>query len=1285
MGKQTRKLDHIGDYVIRRIIGQGSWGKVYLCQRSGTQTQVAVKVLSRHLAEDPQVIKRFESNAGAAAKLHHTNIVRVREIGAFEGRHYFAMDYVEGENLQQRLERQGKLSPWEALSIATQAAQALDFAHKKSVLHGNIKPENLLVATDGTLKLSDFSGGKADADAPSDANLDAGADVTLPDSIAMGETDTRKDIFDLGTLLYRMLTGEPFPSGAKGGIALKPKVFSSIPEAIRPVLSRMCDPDPAGRFQKPAELLSALNKIQVEKGDERAGSASAPAAPKAKETHPRPAPEKLELDQAEPEKAVATIETHRELATPPAGPGKPPPAEAPPPAKSTFRRFWLGSAAVAFVVCLAGLVVLGRFGPQQRPSDDRVSPKPSEPAEPSPDVAKPEEKGPSGHSADAPKQEQGFTEKLQAAEKNAQPLADAGHFGEALDLFLDLEVEYGSSKEYEALLFDREKRLVETAEAAFAMVEESARECGDPAKAIDILQKAAKTFGLVSVNRRAEVVIKELKALLDSKEPTEPAKPPETKPADDIGEPPDETGGASPTKPAEQEPDQKPQQAAGSQSELPRGQGSIANLASELLRYFRDRDYAMARKCCMAECARQKDQDVIRRLTASLDLITEAEQFWTDVEKGAQQTVGRPCSIALLAGTGSIKLEGVLKSVEKGKVVIEGQGRDIDTPLRSLSIEDAAALGAAVLKPLESATQRAIGIVYLLDPDLGKAREWLDMAGGNGQDVETALAMLNDPNSVPRMLEDAVNREKAVAFLKAVREGTGRGDAKDVKERLAKLAATWKGTELGKEIEAEIEKLSKEPEKEPAADVAAKVWESVQQNAQKGKWNRVLELIETLTRRFAESEAFKKNEAQIRKLAIEASMRLCEKRADDADSREAQKLPSSSRPDVAAVRPDGKGEFKALDEAIAKSGVSGIILASAGRFTEQVTIGGAKGTAEKPFAILGVPGGSTALSGLQDIEDCRDNKDDKTLWFPSLQLPPDPTLLQDGRALTPVNQVPTSPGTYFLDEKTKRCIVCPFKTAQDEKPTFQVQVPVRGNTIEVRACEHLLLRDICFENTAGSAMFRANAKDVVLQRVAAHKHGPFLFEGGPVTLKDCILPVTCRFPSAPKISATHCVFRGVELGRADAKQEALFKDCLFLGGLVSENDPHTRLILRNCIFFQCQDAVKLQSGENVEISDCIFAETLQCAIAVQKAGESLKMRNNCLWHNGSDYGGGAKEGVRCLSLDPLFESWDKGDFRLRADSPCRGKATDGGDIGVNWAVEQWGRWFHHLFSHPGTS
>ena len=78
----------------------------------------------------------------------------------------------------------------------------------------------------------------------------------------------------------------------------------------------------------------------------------------------------------------------------------------------------------------------------------------------------------------------------------------------------------------------------------------------------------------------------------------------------------------------------------------------------------------------------------------------------------------------------------------------------------------------------------------------------------------------------------------------------------------------------------------------------------------------------------------------------------------------------------------------------------------------------------------------------------------------------------------------------------------------------------------------------------------------------------------------------------------------------------------------------------------------------------------------------MSLRNICFWHNGSDYGGAAKAGTRCSSADPLFAHWEKGDYRLQPDSPCRGKAADGGDLGVNWSKEQWGRWFRHVLARP---
>jgi len=1264
MAKKVRRLDHIGDYSIHRIIGQGAWGKVYQCVRRGSQNYIAVKVLDRKLGRDPDVLARFDGNAGAAAQLRHPNIVRVREIGTFEGRHYFTMDFVEGENLRDRLERRGKLLSGEAIRIVTEAADALDAAYEKGITHSNLKLENFLICRDGTLKLTDFCGGGPGSGGRSQADSDE--EVTPPDELAMGGADTRKDAFDLGAVFYHMLTGEELPSAASGGLGVRQQAFRAIPDEIRPVLSRMLDPDPEDRFQEPAELREALDRIAPQEEEHDTRAAAAVLVP---DTGPEPAQAEAEPETDEEEAKFDTAEGSRGakgLAA--SGEGESAP-------RNWTRLIVIASTVVALVVCVGGVIVLKRswYQDAQRhapdplgavdPAGDPEGTEPETTEEPPEEPAQPDEE---------------FAEALRDADSRIEALVDSGHFGAAIDVVSELTLDHGDREE----IRQRERQLSDLAVATFAIAEAKARECGDPQEAIKALRHAAETFGLVHLHRRAESVIREFEALLETQPKEKPEPPQEVPPEDELGLPPADDEETSAAEPGGTEAEEAVEGDAKQPSPVAEGTtGSPDPLADDLLRYFRDRDYALARKRLMQECAKVTDPAELRHLTGALDLMTEAEQFWTEVQKGARQMVGRRCSFGLLTGAGSIRIEGVLKTVGKANLVVDVQGRDVMAPLRSLQVEDAAKLSASVLRPLDGTTHRALAVAFLFEADLEKAREWLETAGTNGQDVESLTALLDDPKSTPRRVEKAKQRGEVTALLTVAKEGSFRGTPEAMKERLAKHAEAWKGTELGKEIEEALQKLSEEPEEKPEVDVAAELWESARQNALKQRWKRVLERTRTLAHKHQDSETYVKNEDAIKKLAAEASMRICEEAADEADSRERSKLTSQSRPGVVAVRQDGKGDASTLDEAIGKAGTSGIIVLSAGRFAEQISVRSVDGTVEKPFAILGVPGGRAALSGLRDIQDCRENRDG-LLWFPSLQLPDDPKLLQEGRPLTSVGKAPDAPGTYHVDEKAKRCTVVPFKTEDGRKPTFQTQAFAKGNLLQIRSCNNLLIRDLVLEHSSGAVSFQDKTANITLHRVSAYKHGPLSFGGGPVILKDCILPVTCRFPGARQISATGCVFRTVELAKSDVPQEALFRNCVFLGGLISHNDPHTRLVVRNCVFFQCQDAIKLDNGDNVEITDCIFADALQCAIAVQKEADRMDLRNICFWHNGSDYGGAAKAGTRCFRSDPLFAHWEKGDYRLQPDSPCRGKAADGGDLGVNWNKEQWGRWFRYVLARP---
>ncbi len=211
------KATTFGDYALMEKIGEGGMGTVYRARHVASDRIVALKVVSNASSGNAVLLKRFENEFRAASTLDHPNIIRALEFGTAEGRTFLAMEFVEGESLGQRLERDGKMPEAEALRVIILAAQGLHHAHKHGMIHRDVKPDNIMVTPDGQVKLADL-GLVKEVDA--DLNLTkTGRGLGTPHFMAPEQfrnaknVDLRGDIYSLGATLYQMVTGElPFKS-----------------------------------------------------------------------------------------------------------------------------------------------------------------------------------------------------------------------------------------------------------------------------------------------------------------------------------------------------------------------------------------------------------------------------------------------------------------------------------------------------------------------------------------------------------------------------------------------------------------------------------------------------------------------------------------------------------------------------------------------------------------------------------------------------------------------------------------------------------------------------------------------------------------------------------------------------------------------------------------------------------------------------------------------------------------------------------------------------------------
>ncbi len=226
-----QQVDH---YAIRRCLGKGGMGAVYLAQDVTLDRPAAIKVLLQMLAGQPGILERFEREAKAAAKLSHPNIVQIYGVRLDNTLPYIAMEYVDGTPLDDLL-RQGGAMRWdEALRIVQQVAAALDCAHGHGIVHRDIKPANILVDHQGRVRVTDFGVAKvtqAATQLTADGTFIGTPQYMSPEQCGVGEVGPRSDLFSLGVTVYELLTGRtPFQGDTPASLIFK--ITKDAPEPL---------------------------------------------------------------------------------------------------------------------------------------------------------------------------------------------------------------------------------------------------------------------------------------------------------------------------------------------------------------------------------------------------------------------------------------------------------------------------------------------------------------------------------------------------------------------------------------------------------------------------------------------------------------------------------------------------------------------------------------------------------------------------------------------------------------------------------------------------------------------------------------------------------------------------------------------------------------------------------------------------------------------------------------------------------------------------------------------
>tara|TARA_Y100001933_G_scaffold259585_1_gene309785 strand:+ start:1731 stop:3986 length:2256 start_codon:yes stop_codon:yes gene_type:complete len=260
----------IPGFDIQREIGRGGMARVYLAVQRKFGRLVALKVVADTFANDPEFRRRFVQESRINAKLTHSNIVQVYDVGQADQALYLVMEYVGGGDLNARLDRGMRVS--ELIRVVTEIGRALDYAHSRGFVHRDIKPENILFREDGTAVLSDFGIARVVDHTPSvsrSGTVMGTPQYMSPEQAAGRALDGRSDIYSLGVVFYRMLTGDvPFKAetAVSTGIKHLQEPIPRLPSYLAPfqeVVDRALAKRPETRFQTGAELAAALEAVRA--------------------------------------------------------------------------------------------------------------------------------------------------------------------------------------------------------------------------------------------------------------------------------------------------------------------------------------------------------------------------------------------------------------------------------------------------------------------------------------------------------------------------------------------------------------------------------------------------------------------------------------------------------------------------------------------------------------------------------------------------------------------------------------------------------------------------------------------------------------------------------------------------------------------------------------------------------------------------------------------------------------------------------------------------------------
>jgi serine/threonine-protein kinase len=275
--RAKKKITQIGDFKLVSKLGEGAMGVVYKAVQISSGREVAIKVLLRKFQEDRKYLERFKREYTNAKRLNHPNIIEFVDAGQAPkdqgGYYYFAMEYVDGRTLQEILDQQGYLPEREAVRVGAEIGKALAHAHSLNIKHRDIKPDNIMIARDGAIKLTDLGLAKEELDSSvTQAGMTIGTPHYMSPEQARGmELDDRSDIYSLGATLYHLLTGRPPFEGKSAAIVMMKHIEEQLPspQEINPeisddicvIIGKMMAKDPNDRYMHCNELVGDLERV----------------------------------------------------------------------------------------------------------------------------------------------------------------------------------------------------------------------------------------------------------------------------------------------------------------------------------------------------------------------------------------------------------------------------------------------------------------------------------------------------------------------------------------------------------------------------------------------------------------------------------------------------------------------------------------------------------------------------------------------------------------------------------------------------------------------------------------------------------------------------------------------------------------------------------------------------------------------------------------------------------------------------------------------------------------